>query len=266
MIVDGKKIAERIKRELKMLAASLAPKTLVIFVVGSDPASARFVERKRVFGDEIGVTVEVKQFPEDVAAEFLISEIKNSAAYANGIVIQLPLPSHLPKQEILNAVPAELDVDLLSDEGAARWASGPSRRLPPVAAAFAEIFKEYHVDLANKNIVVIGAGVLVGKPVSEYLTSLGAAHTVIDKDTPDPTAFMQKADIIISGAGVPGLVRAEHVKEGVVLIDAGTSSASGKLVGDIDQSAYEKASLVSPVPGGVGPITVAALFAHLFKN
>lgn len=263
ILVEGKKIAERIKGEIKEALKTSGPKTLAIFYVGENSVIDSYVGLKKRVGEELGINVEVIRFPDDISEQFLIDQIHNANEQYSGIIVQLPLPEQFDKERVLNAVRADLDVDVLSREAYEQFTSGKTTKLPPVVGAFKEIVDAHQIDLANKNIVIVGKGVLVGKPVSAYLSREGFTSTLIDRDNDLKTALID-ADIIISGAGVPSLVTADMVKVGAILIDAGTSTSSGKLMGDIDRACYDKASIVSPVPGGVGPITVVNLFKNLF--
>ncbi len=260
--VDGRKISDRIKAQIRDLMVPSEPKSLAIFYVGQNPVIESFVSMKKRFGEELGIEVTVIKFDESVEENFLIEEIKKASQGSSGIIIQLPLPENLNRENILNAVPKNLDVDVLSTDGYADFKMGQSQKMPPVAAAVREICLEEGIDLENKNIVLVGRGLLVGKPIGDWLAREGHDYKVADKDNLSQMTI--NADIIISGAGVPSLITPGIIKEGVILIDAGTSNEGGKLVGDISTDCYEKASIVSPVPGGVGPITVASLFRNLF--
>ncbi len=262
MMIDGKTIAAQIKDEVRNLASGSAPKRLGIFVVGEHPAIEKFVEKKRAFGVDVVVDVEVLRFPPDVSEDELVAAIAN--ATHDGIVVQLPLPAHVDRQKILDSIAPEQDVDVLGAREIERVFRRDTMRLPPVVAAVAEIFKTHDVDLTDKKIVIVGMGALVGKPVTLWLQREGFEADIVDKDTPDSTESLLAADVIITGAGDPWFIQPDMVKEGSVLIDAGTSSSAGKLRGDIDPACAEKAALFSGVPGGVGPITVAALFRNLF--
>ncbi len=263
-IVDGKKIAEGIKEEIRNLLKTGEPKSLAIIYVGENPVIDNYVALKKKVGLELGINVEILKFEESVSTDVVLEAIKNAGAKYSGMIVQLPLPAHLNKEEILNAVPAEQDVDVLSEKSFELFSKGESEKMPPVVVAISEIIKTYKIDLANKKIVVVGRGPLVGKPVVVWLSRQNISANVLDSDTLNRAEILKEADIIISGAGVPSLIKASDVKEGVILIDAGTSTASGKIAGDIDQAAYEKAALVSGVPGGIGPITVVSLFKNLF--
>ncbi len=263
MLVNGKQIANRIKENIREILKTSGPKSLAIFYVGQNSVIDSYVALKKRVGEDLGIDVHVLRFSDDVAEDFLINEIKNANEKYSGIIVQLPLPERFDKESILNAVRADLDVDVLSRQAYENFINNKTAKLPPVVGAVKEIIDEYRVDLRGKKIVIVGKGVLVGKPVSAYLWREGFENVVVDRDN-DLTNELASADVIISGAGVPFLITPNMIKPDAVLIDAGTSTASGKIMGDIDTACYEKASIVSPVPGGVGPITVVNLFKNLF--
>lgn len=265
MIIDGRKIAEEIKHELK---EKLARRGLVLAVilVGDDPASRKFVERKIKFGEAVGVEVRLFEYEENITETDLAGEVEKLANDNGtaGIVIQLPLPRQINTSKILNLIPASKDVDALSENASV---------LAPVVGAVKEILERSGVDLAGKRVLVIGQGKLVGRPVAIWLAQEGYEVETADINTKNLAELTKKADVIISGAGRPGLIKPEMLarptrgglKDGVVLIDAGTSEQSGKLAGDADPACAEKCSLFTPVPGGVGPITVAMIFKNLLQ-
>lgn len=255
MLINGNAIALDIQQSLKdrLNGRRLA---LAIVQVGSDAASTKFVQKKRAFGAAIGIDVETRSFVDSVTEETLTQAIRDLAddSDVHGIVVQLPLPKHINPDSMLNLVPKEKDPDALS--------SGPLV-LPPVAGAVAEILKRSNVDVREKKAVVVGRGRLVGIPVAEWFRNSGAGVQVIGRDVEDISTITWEADVIVTGAGVPHLITPDMIRDGVVLIDAGTSEQAGALVGDIDPQCAEKASVYTPVPGGVGPITVAKLFENL---
>ncbi len=272
MVIDGKKIAKDIKEKLKEEIKTSGKKLkLVIVQVGDNPASLKFIEKKEKFAEEIGVKTRVYKLPEDISTGKLrkkiaeISHPKIGGKKDFGIIVQLPLPSHINTQYILDAISLEKDVDMLSAKAIGEFSANKSKIFPPVVGAVKNILSlgGAAAKLAGKNIVVVGAGLLVGKPMAIWLINEGATVSVLNKDTPDISKFTREADIIISGAGSPGLIKPEMIKDGVVLIDSGASEQFGKLVGDIDPACGAKASLFTPVPGGVGPITVALVFKNL---
>lgn len=255
MIVDGKKISADIKARLSAREGS-KPKMAVV-MVGEDPASVAFVNVKKRFGENIGVEVKVYNYEETITQTELEQIISNLAdkEEITGIVLQLPVPKHLNADQAINLITPNKDVDALGAE---------SRVLSPVVAAVKEILEINKIDLTGKRALVIGKGKLVGKPVSVWLAGEGANVQITDSQTNNLNELLQTADIIVTGAGNPHFIKPEMIKEGVVLIDAATSEAAGKLAGDADPACADKSAVFTPVPGGVGPITVAKLFENLF--
>ncbi len=266
-IIDGKNIRDSIKEKIISELASFSgnkPK-LVLFRVGENPVIDIFVRAKKKFGDSMGIEVDIQIFPDSISENDLIEKIKSFSKPNIGIVVQLPLPKHIDSKNILNSIPVGNDVDMLSEGALSLLARGESAILPPVVGAINEIFLLENVNLSSSKIVVIGRGKLVGEPAILWLKSLGVEPTVITRSTEDIFEKIASADIVISGAGQPGLVHGDNIKEGSIMIDAGTSELAEKLVGDIDESVLGKASLYTPVPGGIGPITVAILFRNLLE-
>lgn len=261
MIVDGKKIANDLLQEIKneIEKCGLKP-TLTVIVVGSDPVTERFISLKKRKAEDVGISVVEKRFKENTNEQDIISEITNTK---DAIVVQLPLPSHINQELILDSVSIEQDVDVLSTKSNLAFIENTLKVLPPTTGAIVEILKQNNVTLDNKKVVVIGRGKLVGKPAIIWLKNNNADVTVVDEYTDDISETTKNADIIISGAGSPGLIKPDMIKQGVVLIDAGTSESGGKLVGDADPECRDKASIFTPVPGGVGPITIAILLRNV---
>lgn len=268
ILLDGKKIAERMLAELKVQATDMAKKPrLAVVVAGEDPVIASFISQKKKAADAISAEVRVYPFPAEITTNELrkrISEIvhekKNSA-----VIIQLPLPPHINKQYILNAIPPEKDADVLSARAIGAFATGKSAVLPPVAGAVNALFEEYKINYRAMSIAVVGVGALVGRPVALWLMGDGAGFTIITESTAHPEEIMREADIIISGIGKPRFIIGEMIKKGAIVIDAGTSESEGEIAGDVDaDSVAGKAGALAPVPGGVGPMTVAILLKNLF--
>lgn len=255
MIVDGKSLAGDLKQELK---EKLEGENLVLAVVlvGDDQASKKFVERKIKFGAEVGVEVRLFEYENTITEDDLGAEVEKLANKndIHGIVIQLPLSKQINPTKILNLIPADKDVDALSENASV---------LAPVAGAVKEILERHSIDLADKKILVVGQGKLVGRPVAIWLVQESYDVETADINTSNLIELTLGADVIISGVGKPGLIKPEMVKDGVVLIDAGTSEQGGKLAGDADSDCADKCALFTPVPGGVGPITVAMIFKNL---
>jgi len=257
MIVDGNKRAREIKGELKVLVDTMSHKPkLVVVSVGSDPVTERYLKKKETFGRDIGVDVYVRKEDVDISEKELASVIRDLAGddSVNGIVVQLPLPKHIETKNILSLIPPGKDPDALGAKPKA-----PS----PVVGAIKDILDVNKITLKNKKVVVVGRGLLVGEPAERWLREGGATVEVVDIDTENPTGVLKTADIIVSGAGVPGLITPEKIKDGVVLLDAGMSESAGALKGDADPACANLCSVFTPVPGGIGPMTIAILFRNL---
>lgn len=273
MIIDGKKIAEEIKQELKEKVSLLSKKPILSIVyVGSDPAVDSFIRIKKRFGEEIGVQVDVRRFEGSISQNELQDEIKKLSKKSDGIIVQLPLPFDFDTDEVLSVIPMDKDIDVLSKEAVQAFSLGELSIPPPVIGAVKEIFDQYKIDLGGKSIVVIGEGRLVGAPVILWLRSIGVKPEVLNEESENIGETLNDANVIISGAGSPGIIKPEMLKEGVVLIDAGTSTAGlstklgvNRIVGDADPDCASKCSIFTPVPGGIGPITVAMLFRNLIE-
>ncbi|OGG41579.1 hypothetical protein A2837_00345 [Candidatus Kaiserbacteria bacterium RIFCSPHIGHO2_01_FULL_46_22] len=260
MLVDGKTIAADIYRELKE-ELSLRAKQPRLLVVTSEPnaETRKYLKLKSRRAEEQGVKVVVKEFLNEVNTETIKDFLIDSFADYDGVIIQLPLPTHIDTASLLSLLPAHLDIDVT------QYAGEETEVLPPVIGAIKEIAKRHSVDFVGKNVVVVGSGRLVGKPAALWAAAQSAAVTVVDKDTPDAGHILKNADIIISGAGVPGLITPDQIKNDVVIFDAGTSEEGGVLKGDADPACAEKCSLFTPVPGGIGPVTIAILLRNLVQ-
>lgn len=260
MIADGKKIASAILAEVQARVAPGKPVVRAITVQPS-PATDSYLRIKMQRAEEGGMHLDVVRLPDDATEEDIISAIHVPGADA--VIVQLPIPESLNLEKILNEIPIEKDADVLSASAYARFENGEEGALiPPVAGGVIEILVRMGVAIKGKNTVVVGRGQLVGKPCAIALERLGANVTVVHRETQNPEEFYKQADIIVSGVGKTHLITPGMVKEGVVLIDAGTSGAKGAVAGDIDPACADKASVFTPVPGGVGPVAVSCLFSN----
>ncbi len=270
MIIDGKKLAEEIKESLKDEVSKIGKKLrLAVVKVGEDKVTEKFLEQKKKFGEAIGIDVRIYEMPADISTGKLrekVSEIVHIKE-SDGVIIQLPLPSQINTQYILDAIILEKDPDMLSSKSIGAFSVGRSKILPPVVGAIKFIFEKNSIELKGKRVAVVGAGRLVGKPAATWLVGQGGTVSIADEFTSPVhlTLITKHSDIIISGAGKPNLIQPDMVSEGVVAIDCGASEEAGKIVGDLNPKISEKASLFSPVPGGVGPLTVAMLFKNLVE-
>ena len=266
MVIDGKKIALEIRETLRSaIRAFPMSLELDIVVVGKNPVIENFVGIKKRIGADLGVRVNEHRFPEVITTMALREAILNIAQNneSHGLIVQLPLPETIDAQSILDAVPLSKDVDMLSTKSIAAFACGEAIILPPVAGAIQEILERAKVTVSGKEALVLGHGRLVGIPVSILLRHNGAHVTVIDKEISDLKIHTLEADIIISGVGKSGLIRPDMITPHTTLIDAGTSEAGGRIVGDAHPSCKDVAEVFTPVPGGVGPIAVVMIFKNL---
>jgi methylenetetrahydrofolate dehydrogenase (NADP+)/methenyltetrahydrofolate cyclohydrolase len=264
MIVDGKKIANEIVAQLEGERGSLPPVLRLGVLMGAqDAASASFVKIKERVADKLQVVV-VREVLDSASTNIqALRALERLARACAGIILQLPLPPQITVEELLVALPAEKDVDAITSGELSPDGATMRRVRAPVAEAVSEVFVRAGVVARGKKATVVGAGKLVGAPVAELLRNLGADVTIVTHNE-GSLLDLKGADIVVLGAGEPGLVKPEMLKESVVLIDAGTSEASGRLAGDADPRCAEVASIFTPVPGGIGPIAVAMIFKNLF--
>ncbi len=260
--IDGKQSAAHILSALRedVLLLPRAPR-LKVFMVGTHPASESYVRIKERRAKDVGIEYVFEHFHEEVSTEILCASIR--AAPEDACVVQLPLPAHVSTDAVLSVLSVEKDADVLSPEAYTRFEQSiDGALLPPVVFAIREALTQAKVNLEGKSALVIGNGRLVGKPAATWLRARGARVRVVTRASGSLSSELAGADIIVSGAGTPALVTPELISQGVVLIDAGTSESEGVLVGDIDPACQEKASVFTPVPGGIGPLTVAGLLSN----
>ncbi len=257
MLLYGKPLAEKVEREIARRAAALRYKPeLAVVVIGNNPASLNYVKRKGAVARSVGCGFAVHRLPASASRARIIALIEklNASKSVHGIIIQLPLPAKCDTEKILSVIAPEKDVDNLR---------GDSPFISPSVQAIWHILKKAGMPEKHTPVLVVGYGRLIGKPLCLFLTEKGFTHiTIADKNTKNLSALTQKADVIISGVGKANLIT--KVKKGATVIDAGASRHGGKIAGDIaaDRVA-KKAKILTPVPGGVGPLTVAYLFKNL---
>lgn len=267
MIINGKELAQNLFIDLAHRVAHLnfAP-IFCDIIVGSDPVSLSYVNIKGKKAQEIGLAFQIAQFPETINTEELVLEIQKLNQVENmcGLIVQLPLPEHLDRRKVLDAINPKLDVDVLSSKNSDDFYSGNSLLVPPTAAAVLYLLDSLNQDLSQKNILVIGQGDLVGRPVVQLLKERKINASIADSKTNDLRESTKLVDVIISGTGKAGLITGDIIKPGSIIIDAGTAESGSGIVGDVDfESVSNLASFVSPVPGGVGPVTVAKLLENV---
>lgn len=268
IILDGKTLAERELGELKAEFQKFKRDiTLVIIRVGHDPVSERFIARKKKIAAALGVTALERVFDEKILGKKLRVEIGAIARdkHIDGVIVQLPLPAHINTQDILNAVTPEKDIDCLSARSVGNFVVGKTKLMPPVVGAISDLAKEYGIDFRRKNIVIAGAGRLVGRPVAFWLLRQNIGYGVVTEETQNPEKIFQQAEIIITGVGKK-IIDGGAIMNGVVIFDAGTAECDGVLHGDVGiDSVSKKASAITPVPGGIGPLTVVWIFKNLLS-
>ncbi|KKR79769.1 MAG: Bifunctional protein FolD [Candidatus Nomurabacteria bacterium GW2011_GWA2_40_9] len=270
-IVDGKKLSKEMLEEIKKEVSRLSFVPVFCDVlVGSDSSSVQYVNLKKKIALFLGIKFQDAYFEENITTEELITEVEKLNKLENmcGLIVQLPLPEYIDTKKVLAHIDTHIDVDCLGENASNIFYKEKPMTIPPTAGACMYLLDSLKIDLKNKNIVVFGAGDLVGKPVSRMLDSRNLPHNVIDRKTESKNKekLIKNADVIISGIGVGGYIKSDMIKEGVIIIDAGTSESSGSIVGDVDfDSVKDKVSFISPVPGGVGPVTVAMLFRNVLQ-
>jgi len=267
MILDGRKIAKDILDNVKVEVAKLSFQPVFCdILVGDDPASAQYVKMKATAAERVGIKFRRAEYPASITTEQLIEEIKKINQEPNlcGLIVQLPLPEGLDREAILNAIDPKIDVDSTGEVNTKLFYDGKAYLEFPTAAAVMAILDSTNLDFKNKKFLVIGFGQLVGRPVSFLLKARGLDVEVARSKTENVTELMKNADVIVSAVGKAKLVRGESIKPGVVIVDAGTSESEGGIAGDVDfDSVQTIAAYVSPVPGGVGPVTVARLLYNV---
>jgi len=266
-IIDGKKIAEDIYTELKEEVKNLEDKPgLAVVLVGDDPASLVYVRNKERICKRLGLNYRLMRFPQSADKNEILSTIEslNSDKEINGIIVQIPLPEHLDPFEVVSAIDPLKDVDGLHPDNLGRLLSGKPRIIPCTPLGVIELLKRENIDIRGKNAVIVGRSNLVGKPLFHLLLSLDATVTVCHSKTRDLKEETSRADILVCAVGVPKLISADMVKEGATVIDVGINRIDDRLVGDVDfENIMGIASAITPVPGGVGPMTVAMLMKNV---
>lgn len=273
-ILDGKMVSTRIKEELKQEVAKLKAEKgiepgLAVIIVGEDPASKIYVRNKKLACEAIGIRSEEYALPENTTQEELIALVEelNNKKEIHGILCQLPLPKHLDEEAVINAISPKKDVDAFHPVNVGKIMIGNFDFLPCTPAGVMELIKESGIEVKGKECVVVGRSNIVGKPMAMLLLHQHGTVTVCHSKTRDLKEVCRRADILVAAVGVPELIKGDMIKEGAVVIDVGMNRLlDKKLVGDVEfESASERACAITPVPGGVGPMTIAMLMKNTVK-
>lgn len=270
IVMDGKAVSAAVKDEVKKEVEELKTKgkvpSLAVVLVGNDPASKVYVGNKKKACEYCGIKSLEYLLEESTSEQELLGliDVLNKEPTVNGILVQLPLPSHINEQHIINAINPHKDVDAFHPVNVGKIMTGNPDFLPCTPAGVMEIFKKYNIETAGKDCVIIGRSNIVGKPMSMLMLAADSTVTVCHSKTKDLKQKCKNADIIIAAVGRANFVTADMVKEGAVVIDVGINrTESGKLCGDVDfAEVSKKASYITPVPGGVGPMTIATLMKN----
>ncbi len=273
-ILDGKAVAAQIRAELRARTLEFERKHgkqagLAVVLIGNDPASAIYVRNKIKGCEEAGIRSFAYELPEKISQEEALALIRRLAEdkKVHGILLQLPVPGHLDAAALLGAIPPEKDVDGFSAENIGKLALGEEGSAACTPLGIMELLLRYGITVSGKRAVVVGRSRIVGRPMALLLLNADATVTVCHSKTKDLKEECRRADILISAVGRAGLIGPDMVKEGAVVIDVGMNrGADGKLCGDVDFAAVkEKVSFITPVPGGVGPMTIAMLLTNVCR-
>jgi len=270
VILDGKAVSAKVKEEVKEEVEALKKQGvsvgLAVIIVGNNPASRTYVNNKKKACEAAGIVSEEYALPEETTQEELLALVRelNQKDSINGILCQLPLPKHLDEEAVIAAISDKKDVDAFSAVNVGHIMIGDYSFLPCTPAGIMEILRHYNIDVAGKECVVIGRSNIVGKPMAMLLLHQNGTVTICHSKTKNLKDVTSRADILVAAVGISHFVTADMVKEGAVVIDVGMDrDENGKLCGDVDFAAVEpKASYITPVPGGVGPMTIATLLKN----
>lgn len=268
MIIDGKKIANEIKAELKeYITKNNIKKTLAVMQAGDNPASTTYVRNKEKVCEEVGIKFEKKHFPDQVSQSILLDCIKelNENKNVDKILVQLPLPEHIDENTIINAIAPEKDVDGFSPINVGKLSIGEKCSVPCTPLGIIELLKRSDIEMDGKECVIIGRSNIVGKPVTQLMLQENSTVTIAHSHTKNLKEVCKRADILIVAIGKPKYINREYIKDGAVVIDVGINrDENNKLCGDVDfDDVKDIASAITPVPGGVGAMTVAMLMKNV---
>jgi len=274
-LIDGKSLATKVQTTVAAEVAQLKQEKnivpgLAVILVGDDPASHAYVNMKAKACEKVGLYSITHNMPDTISQDEIIAtiEMMNNNPRIDGILVQLPLPKHIDTDKILEVIDPKKDVDGFHAYNVGRLVTGLDSFVPCTPLGVMKLFEEYDIDLRGKDVCVVGASNIVGKPMASLLLNAEATVTITHIHTKDLKAHTSRADIVVVGVGVPGLIKEDMVKEGAIVIDIGTNRIEdGSLVGDVDfTNVSPKCSYITPVPGGVGPMTISMLLSNTLKS
>ncbi len=268
-IMDGKSLGLEIQEEIKkMIKYEMIKPSVAVIQVGDDSASNTYIKNKQKACENVGIFFRYFKFDDGTPELSIINKIKelNNDEYVNGIIIQLPLPERYNEKRLVNQILNSKDIDGLTDINVGRLINGKKSLIPCTPLGVMELLQKYGVSLEGKHVVIVGKGKLTGKPLAHLMLNAGATVTVCHSRTLNLESYTQQADILISATGLNKLITGSMVKKGVVVVDVGINYEDGHIAGDVDfNSVSKKASLITPVPGGVGPMTIAMLLKNIIS-
>jgi len=273
ILLNGKELARKIQgeitKEVELLKQASITPGLAVILIGNDPASMVYVKKKAEACKEVGIYSVVHEMPENIKEEAILNTIKlmNENSNINGILVQLPLPKHINQTKILETIDPKKDVDGFHPFNMGRLVLGLNGFVPCTPLGVMKMFEEYKIELQGKDVCVIGASNIVGKPMSALLLNENATVDICHIYTKNLKEHTKRADIVIVGVGKAGLITEDMIKEGAIVVDIGINRLdNGKLAGDVDfEKVSKKCSYITPVPGGVGPMTIAMLMSNTIK-
>ncbi len=265
--MDGKALAERIRADVAAEVAQLGGLGLATMLVGDDPASATYIRLKHQAADEAGIASKDIRLPEETSEEELVDRVAELDAddAVDGILVQLPLPAHIDEARVVRAIDPMKDVDGIHPLNAGQLYLGRPTLVPATPVGILTLLDEYEIPLEGAKAVVVGRSDIVGKPVSLLLLQRNATVTICHSRTSDLARETATADVLVVAAGRPALVTRDMVKPRATVIDVGMNRTDAGLVGDVDPGAMEVAAFMTPVPGGVGPMTIACLLRNAVR-
>jgi methylenetetrahydrofolate dehydrogenase (NADP+) / methenyltetrahydrofolate cyclohydrolase len=266
-LMDGKALAARLRDELQREVAELGDVGLATVLVGDDPASDVYIRHKHRAGTEVGIRMADRRLPADASEEDvleLVTELNDDDAI-DGLLVQTPLPRQIDEARVMRAIDPMKDVDGLHPFNAGQLYLGRQTFVGGTPLGIMRLLDEYRVPLAGRRAVVVGRSIIVGKPVAMLLLQANATVTICHSRTDELERHTAEADVLVAAVGRPGVITADHVKRGAAVVDVGITRTDAGLLGDVDPAVAETAAFLTPVPGGVGPMTIACLLGNAVR-